>query len=255
MRECNGCTYCGQQLPPRRRAHCGADDCRRKHRAKQQREFQRSWRERHGVNYRAQFTSTYPYTYTCDICGDTRRAKHETDRRCYPCRENEWARGAEQKRRARLPVPHPEASPASTLPAKHPARQPAPAEGRTWVQGACASCGDRYVIADQLTSRYCSVRCARREARRKRRNLELDAEAKSYNRKQIFERDSWKCQLCGRRARRDAPHGHPLSATIDHIVPLSVGGEDSPSNVQCAHLRCNSRKSNRFGGQLRLDIV
>jgi len=30
-----------------------------------------------------------------------------------------------------------------------------------------------------------------------------------------------------------------LAASIDHIVPVSAGGSDDPSNLQIAHLCCN----------------
>ncbi len=55
-----------------------------------------------------------------------------------------------------------------------------------------------------------------------------------YIRAEIFERDGWICQLCAEPVESDP--------TIDHIVPLSVGGEDSPENVQLAHRSCNSSK-------------
>jgi 5-methylcytosine-specific restriction endonuclease McrA len=36
-----------------------------------------------------------------------------------------------------------------------------------------------------------------------------------------------------------------MSATLDHVVPISVGGEHTRENVRCAHLRCNARRGNR----------
>jgi hypothetical protein len=36
---------------------------------------------------------------------------------------------------------------------------------------------------------------------------------------------------------------HPLSASIDHIVPLVAGGTDDHSNLQLAHLFCNLHKN------------
>jgi hypothetical protein len=64
---------------------------------------------------------------------------------------------------------------------------------------------------------------------------------------EIYERDGWLCGICGApvEAARKAPD--PLSPTLDHIVPLSRGGEHSRLNVQCAHLGCNSRKGAREG--------
>jgi 5-methylcytosine-specific restriction endonuclease McrA len=46
---------------------------------------------------------------------------------------------------------------------------------------------------------------------------------------------------------------HPKAVSIDHIVPLSLGGHNTKANVQLAHLGCNISKGNRGGGeQLRL---
>lgn len=62
---------------------------------------------------------------------------------------------------------------------------------------------------------------------------------------EVFERNNWICQLCN----------HPVSkirdkrfidiASLDHIIPLSKGGEHSYANTQLAHLSCNIRKGNR----------
>ncbi|MCP4828485.1 MAG: HNH endonuclease [Proteobacteria bacterium] len=38
-------------------------------------------------------------------------------------------------------------------------------------------------------------------------------------------------------------HWNPLSATKDHVVPLSKGGEHSQSNIVAACLRCNGDKA------------
>lgn len=46
------------------------------------------------------------------------------------------------------------------------------------------------------------------------------------------------CPLCGE-AMKDE------DKSIDHIIPLSKGGENVLSNMQITHLRCNQKKSNR----------
>ncbi|MCK4518139.1 HNH endonuclease [Candidatus Babeliales bacterium] len=58
---------------------------------------------------------------------------------------------------------------------------------------------------------------------------------------------------------KDAPQvrvvPHPLAVTIDHVIPLSCGGEHSYRNTQLACFRCNSIKGNGSvdgGEQLRL---
>jgi 5-methylcytosine-specific restriction endonuclease McrA len=65
----------------------------------------------------------------------------------------------------------------------------------------------------------------------------------------VFERDDWRCHLCRRKCRRDVDGMHPQGATVDHIVPLSKGGDHSLANVATAHRSCNIRKGNRAGGE------
>jgi len=58
------------------------------------------------------------------------------------------------------------------------------------------------------------------------------------SRARIAERDGWTCHLCGERVLKvKAPH--PLSPSLDHVVPLAHGGAHEPGNVALAHLRCN----------------
>ncbi|WP_425564992.1 HNH endonuclease [Pseudolysinimonas kribbensis] len=33
-----------------------------------------------------------------------------------------------------------------------------------------------------------------------------------------------------------------LAATVDHLLPRSMGGTDDPSNLATAHLSCNSSR-------------
>lgn len=62
---------------------------------------------------------------------------------------------------------------------------------------------------------------------------------------EIFKRDSWTCGICGRMVDPEARYPAAESASIDHVVPISLGGDHVESNVQCAHLRCNLAKHNR----------
>ncbi|WP_423797180.1 HNH endonuclease [Mycobacteroides abscessus] len=36
-----------------------------------------------------------------------------------------------------------------------------------------------------------------------------------------------------------------MSASLDHVVPMSLGGDHLSTNVQCAHLKCNMDKGAR----------
>lgn len=77
----------------------------------------------------------------------------------------------------------------------------------------------------------------------------------------IYERDGWRCQMCKRQCKRHFlvskldRRPHPRSPTLDHIVPLSLGGNHNPSNVQLACFECNTRKAAKACGQLRLALT
>jgi hypothetical protein len=58
---------------------------------------------------------------------------------------------------------------------------------------------------------------------------------------EIRERDGHRCHIC-REPVPSAPYPHPLSASLDHVVPLSRGGIHDPDNVRLAHLKCNVEK-------------
>ncbi|MEI9479555.1 MAG: HNH endonuclease [Deltaproteobacteria bacterium] len=69
----------------------------------------------------------------------------------------------------------------------------------------------------------------------------------------IFERDKWVCQICHKKINPKLKYPHPMSATIDHIIPSSLGGMGTGENLQAAHWICNSRKRTKaVGCQLRV---
>jgi hypothetical protein len=59
---------------------------------------------------------------------------------------------------------------------------------------------------------------------------------------EIYERDEWRCGICGDPVDKTLRWPDPMSASLDHITPLSKGGRHAIGNVQCSHLRCNLRK-------------
>jgi hypothetical protein len=92
----------------------------------------------------------------------------------------------------------------------------------------------------------------KRACERNRRALKIGVGYEPYLSSYVFERDGWVCGICGRKINKQLKHPDPLSPSIDHIVPLSKGGTDSPINVQESHLRCNFGKQATNRGQLRL---
>ena len=71
-------------------------------------------------------------------------------------------------------------------------------------------------------------------------------------RRNLLLRDRNECQYCGARGGDGITHGDSecstsrsyVAMTIDHVVPLSKGGEHSWSNCVIACSRCNARKGN-----------
>lgn len=63
----------------------------------------------------------------------------------------------------------------------------------------------------------------------------------------VLERDNWRCQICGCETPWHLRGSYDDAAPeIDHIVPLSKGGEHSYLNVQCACRRCNLLKGSDY---------
>ncbi len=56
------------------------------------------------------------------------------------------------------------------------------------------------------------------------------------NRREIFRRDNFTCQYCGKRT---------LDLTIDHVIPRHLGGMHTWDNVVAACSTCNHRKGGR----------
>ncbi len=55
------------------------------------------------------------------------------------------------------------------------------------------------------------------------------------------------CGICGKPVDFSLKYPHPLSACIDHIIPVAKGGHPSdPSNLQLAHWACNRQKSDKL---------
>lgn len=70
--------------------------------------------------------------------------------------------------------------------------------------------------------------------------------------KEIFERDNWVCRLCLKKVNKNLKWPNQYSATIDHIIPLSKGGNHVRNNLQTAHLICNRLARDNDNKQLLL---
>lgn len=81
--------------------------------------------------------------------------------------------------------------------------------------------------------------------RRRRRALLANTDSEFYTMDEIFKRDNGICHLCNNIVDKAYPPRHKMSASIDHVTPISRGGTDTKDNIKLAHYGCNSRKGNR----------
>lgn len=124
---------------------------------------------------------------------------------------------------------------------------------RRWTAGPCSICGRLFVSPQDSTT--CSSVCAtRRDKRRWRRKNGSDNTRKRAQRfgveyqriepRSIYARDNWTCGLCHEPIDRATVYPDLGSPSIDHVVPMSLGGAHVKSNVQASHLGCNIEKGN-----------
>jgi HNH endonuclease len=121
--------------------------------------------------------------------------------------------------------------------------------------GSCLRCAATFVRREGCVGRYCSKPCLKAAEKRRREALKRSTHqtGERFTIRQVGERDGWRCHLCGKRVPDQRWSGHPLDATVDHLLPLSAGGTDTLANVKLAHFQCNTRRG--VGGVVQLALV
>lgn len=79
----------------------------------------------------------------------------------------------------------------------------------------------------------------------KRRAQKMQLPADNIRPTGVYERDEWVCNICSAPVDRNLSWPDPMSPSLDHVLPLSLGGHHTMENVALAHLSCNVRKGNR----------
>lgn len=118
----------------------------------------------------------------------------------------------------------------------------------------CLSCQTEVVAPRKRCAPCAEIRVAEQYAEkcRRRRVLKRGGSAEPYTLIEIARRDRNRCQLCRRKVDLTVQWPDPKSPSIDHVIPVSEGGDDTKTNVQLAHFGCNSGKGARGSQQLAL---
>ena len=85
-------------------------------------------------------------------------------------------------------------------------------------------------IADELARRATAPRCEVKRTKETEERAPIDL----VTRRGVYARDGWQCQWCASK--------HHLE--LDHIIPWSAGGDDSPGNLRTLCASCNEKRSN-----------
>lgn len=118
-------------------------------------------------------------------------------------------------------------------------------------QMPCPYCGDPVGRAGRVKcpKDECNLKhnaISQRGTVARRRAAKRGVRAERFDPREIFERDAWTCGICGDPVDAGLAWPDPGSVSLDHIVPLAMGGEHTRANTQCAHLYCNGCKGPRL---------
>lgn len=109
----------------------------------------------------------------------------------------------------------------------------------------CAQCAQPF-FPIQKRRLYCSIACSNKAVRKARK-----AQIRGSKRNELVSiavlvrRDGNSCHICGLTIDFNVIVPDDKAATIDHLVPLSMGGCHTLENAKLAHFICNTFKSDR----------
>jgi len=122
----------------------------------------------------------------------------------------------------------------------------------TWAR-ACHQCEAAFSALDGRAMKYCGSECTREAAKEQKRAARIAGKAikraatiEAVSPLRVFRRDGWACYLCGIHT-PEALRGtyEPNAPELEHVTPLSRGGEHSYANTRCACRACNLIKGDR----------
>jgi HNH endonuclease len=128
----------------------------------------------------------------------------------------------------------------------------------------CVDCGTP-VVGIIASKKRCKL-CSRKRSRDRRRLLHgkvnkhrhrakrFGVEYVAINPIKVFDRDSWRCQICDRKTPKRLRGTYADNAPeLDHRVPMALGGSHTWGNVQCSCRSCNmSKGAKKVLGQISM---
>ena len=120
----------------------------------------------------------------------------------------------------------------------------------------CKRCGAVYIANRPGKCEACKeliYRANKSISKLKREKTLRSVYVQKVDANKVFERDKWTCKQCDCKVQKVDIY-KDNAAELDHIVPISLGGPHSYSNVQTLCRRCNKDKSNNYNGQLIMHI-
>jgi hypothetical protein len=125
--------------------------------------------------------------------------------------------------------------------------------------GTCVHCGkwkatQNKLAINRLSCQQCQDSLTKRRDTRKS-HMRRAAGEMTMTVEDLACRDGAKCNICQRKINMNKSGLEPLGPTIDHILPVSKGGTNDPSNLALAHRRCNVSRGNRQPAQMMLEVT
>lgn len=120
---------------------------------------------------------------------------------------------------------------------------------------ACADCGERFKIDRPRSMRkYCDeCRRRRKQDTDARKNQRRRAAGDPISLSEVVAARGQHCHICQRKIDLNRSGRDLMGPTIDHILPVSMGGTNDLANLNIAHRVCNMRRGNRGPAQMILE--
>lgn len=198
----------------------------------------------------------------CEWCGHLFNTRRSMPARF--CSRSCFCKSEAVKRTPTTPIPWSPCSWCSTPFIKRHHRETCSAICYDWASGRrsratmieyrqCPECWGGFVAKAGQVRDYCSGPCAKRAHKRTRKHSlrSTFSEADRITLAELGERDRWRCHICGERVTKTRGNDD-RAPSIDHLVPVSVGGSHTWTNVALAHRLCNSLRGDRGPAQLLL---